>query len=243
MNEQRNKASGFSLIELLVVIAIIGILASLLLPSLRSAKAQAQRTACLGNLRQINLGLLMYAADAGEVLPSAGSSNGPPAVFVAFKELITNHVGGAGISASNSGLFSCPADSFYYSDNKERIAKSLHAQALFHFSSYAFNGGNYPSGKPPAQNYPGIAGLKISDIINPSKTLLVLEFSALIPYSWHHPTGKANSNNSLNTASFIDGHASYIKFFWDETNAIPATAESWHYDPPAGYEYKWSGNL
>jgi prepilin-type N-terminal cleavage/methylation domain-containing protein len=63
--------SAFTLIELLVVIAIIAILAALLLPVLSAAKARAQRTVCLNNLRQINLGIRMYSDDSADKAPSS----------------------------------------------------------------------------------------------------------------------------------------------------------------------------
>ncbi|MDT8389125.1 MAG: type II secretion system protein [Lentisphaeria bacterium] len=54
---------NFTLIELLVVIAIIGILASLLLPSLQRAAFSARLVACKSNLRQIAIGLTTYTVD------------------------------------------------------------------------------------------------------------------------------------------------------------------------------------
>ena len=100
--------TGFTLIELLVVIAIIGLLISILLPSLSKARSVAKRARCASNLRQLGMTAHFYFGDHRDYVPliSSSSIRGGNITW-RYKE---PHTGRMLLDeyASNEDLFKCP---------------------------------------------------------------------------------------------------------------------------------------
>jgi len=245
----RRIRAGFTLVELLVTIAVIGILAGLLLPVLSRAKNNSRRATCLNNLRQINVATRMYF-DEHEDAISLPSGVQFYADWVSYKPSVKYYLGLHGPSAPSEKIFMCPADTFSYLDSDLtggpawkglRVNKGYCEQGWTGYNSYAFNGGNsLNSNLFPKLANPGIAGIRLTALKHPAKTLLVFEASARLPFSWHRPEvdsrGYYQFGDSMNMLGFADGHVNFCRMYWN--GALAACM----YDPPAGYDYQWSGN-
>jgi prepilin-type N-terminal cleavage/methylation domain-containing protein len=176
----------FTLIELLVVIAIIGILASLLIPSLSSAREKAKMSSCKSQQKQIGTMLYMYADDNDSSYPAQGWTTG-----ISWDDLLSNYDGRgltdtqkqAGVLAASEGiaskLYQCPSDTIErdfwgdtdvlplsYSLSKRFLTNGLTPKSFARGICAAPDGGTH---KGPSQ--------KVSNLNNPSETLIMAEKS------------------------------------------------------------------
>jgi prepilin-type N-terminal cleavage/methylation domain-containing protein len=258
MKNDASDSEGFTLIELLVVIAIIAILAALLLPTLSAAASRARRAACIANVQQITQGVMLYTADNHDTLfPFLKKPDNVPWSFdfqewTAYLPLTGRYVGWKGDPSPLDKVFACPSDTFYDSigqGSRSWVNESLHSQSNVNYSSYIFNAGNAViqggSARTKFPNkFPGVLGSQLDSIRTPDKTILLGEWPAWSPYSWHSPTRplQLNFDNALDVLGLADGHVANLKIYWG-TNTLNGVRESsFAFDPPPGYDYRWSGN-
>jgi type II secretory pathway pseudopilin PulG len=231
----RCRRRGFTLVELLVIIACIGILFSLLLPALSTARSLANRTSCLNNVRQLGMGWQMYADDKGDYLvesfPGVASPNPyawvlGPMNNISYGALSLSSVTHGNLYGylDNPAIYRCPADAGV-EVNGQKVPTSRS------YSMNAFAGSRKRHGLPWTRTIPSAAlGYqayyeKFSDIPRPSQMWIFIEedertisdgFFTFDPegrqYLNRLPAASAQRHNFGFALSFADGRCEIWRF-------------------------------
>lgn len=224
-----DRAAGFTVTDLLVVTAIIALLTAIFVPTVVKFQARARQAQCTSNLGQVGRAILLYAEENKKTLPLMVSTQ-TTGVWWWYKELVKSYAGLTGPSSPRDKVFACPKDRGFAEDG---TIQPFCRSEKFDYGSYVFNGVNL-------SGVPNIAGQEVASVKEPGKTLLVMEWTAHAPLSWHRSkTGNANSpfyNDAQSVVAFVDGHVNFIKIYYDGINA------SYTREPIAGYDYKFDGD-
>ncbi len=213
----RRGGRAFTLIELLVVIAIIAILAAMLLPALARAKSNAVQTQCLSNLKQLNLAMVQYCGDNRDMTPDRDAGAKLPGDLVLsqgiwwwYKELDKSYAGITSPASSNDFVFQCPKD------RGGGVGSSwnypLCQQLDYDYGSYVYNGCDNDD------NTNHLLNTKLATVRHPARTWLMSEWCIHWGISWHYSlTGQrwVQYNKALMNVSMVDGHASFIKGYFN----------------------------
>ena len=205
MSKFINNSKEFTLIELLVVVAIIGILASMLLPSLQKARREAMIAVSSSNLKQLSVAHEMYLESNDErFVPSRDPSN----VDYSWEEYMSSLLGLDLTEDEKDGytppkresykVLWCPLD-----EVERRRDPTIHFKR-----TYSLNGFTTPR----IHQYGTTLSMKVNEIEIPTETISMAEQAKS-----HNLVGGGSNvvvigNGNLNEVTFsieLDGDVKY----------------------------------
>lgn len=243
----RARRAGFTLVELLVVIAVIALLAAILLPVFARARAKAQQTTCLSNIKQFAAAFELYVSDYDDTYPSVGNywaSNSRGSDWV---RVVEPGVPGA-VAAELGSLYS------YVKNNQIYICPTgvLCGQKYQDPAGREWVRPSYTMNSNLADNTTWL-GIGLSGVIYPSKTFLLTEENdsrlGMMTGDWNDGTfyappasptsfdkppgesGRTDRHGGGGMALFCDGHAKWLTYDalvpWRDLSR-PATNHAWY---------------
>lgn len=214
---------GFTLIELLVVIAIIAILAAILFPVFARAREKARQSACLSNVKQISLGILMYVQDYDERFPMLYWSDSPR---YGLAQVVQPYI-------KNAQVYNCPSSDGVCT---EPLSYLEHASYGYHTGLFLVNasrklaevrrpaeifmmGDVMQDRNAPGRGHPPSAGPFQCDpdgsnckLCGGTHNWIFYDGGAV--HGWERPGFNfLERHNGTGNAGFVDGHAKAMKHY------------------------------
>jgi prepilin-type N-terminal cleavage/methylation domain-containing protein/prepilin-type processing-associated H-X9-DG protein len=212
----RHASAAFTLIELLVVIAIIAILAAILFPVFAKARAKARQTACLSNLKQMGLGVAMYAQDFDETYPplvfdwtTAAPFTGPdgkPGQYFYWMQAIYPYTKNIDVytctDKSGSGWSGSASD--YVPGDPDKTGAAF----MYYGYSRAFGGGgdnSMAAYRRPADT------ICIADTEKPASLAANVNLTYILYWTPNASVIVDPRHNEGSNFAFLDGHSKWLK--------------------------------
>ncbi|WDE99421.1 type II secretion system protein [Lentisphaera profundi] len=236
----------FTLIEILVVVAIIGILASLLLPSLSKARARAKQVTCLNQLKQLGIAMQMYISDdSASYFPYTRISGGSK---ISWDDLIAGYDGRESMTYAEmhssidtvdevNPLYQCPEDTV-----KPRNEGA--PRRSYGISSYRVANSNVKKSNPGisgGQNDGTDLSRQLTSLSSPTGTIVLSEnFNRDNNMGVHWGSITAGNHYSTQTATvsnplphfekfnylFADGHAKVLNYYGTLLEQLPSDSDA-----------------
>lgn len=214
--ERLRRRRAFTLIELLVTISIIAILAAILFPVFARARENARRASCASNMKQLALGMMMYAQDYDDRLYSKVPANYASVWDVAYAPYLAD---------ATSWLYYCPSANNKFKGRRPPASSTNSTNFGVYYSDYGI-----PTTWRASNNSSPWASAVVSRVFNsrplgalpnPTKTCMIGEvmaqpdlgrgamyFGAEGKYAKYLREARHLGGSNY---AFVDGHVKWLK--------------------------------